>query len=482
MIRHILVLFWVPEPRLGNSLFIQLSSRKPKIRRIKTFADQRLHLNMPSETKNSNPRSSVIFYGWVILAIAIFAQILTAPGQTVGVSEFKDQFGEKLNISSRTVAIYYCYGTAIGSLGLPLFGVLIDRYGCRITLALVAFLFSITCYYCGHVDSEPKLLAAFTGLRMLGQGALSLVAGTMISLWFKRRLALAYSVMSVGSGIGMMMLPYIFKPLFENYEMAAAFQWIAGSVIVLVPVSFVFVINRPQSIGLSQDGEPLDEDETETKNDSSRLLNASSKFSSKEKQSVVGGDFTFLQAISTPTFWIVTAAQSAWALIGTGLVFNRKDIFQTLEASETITDLAVPALFGAMIISQIVTGLIARRFSHAILFTAGCTGMSAACGLILLKTEIMAFAGFFLFGLSQGIFVIMGQSLWADFYGRSHIGKIRGLVWMVVVAASSLGGFALTLGDDQATEFRPIEISGIVMAILCIATLYIRKPLLPESK
>ncbi|MDB4640152.1 MFS transporter [Pirellulaceae bacterium] len=415
------------------------------------------------------------------MAIAIFAQILTAPGQTVGVSEFKDQFGANLNISSRTVAIYYCYGTAIGSLGLPLFGVLIDRYGCRITLALVALLFSITCYYCGRVDSELKLLVAFTGLRMLGQGALSLVASTMISLWFRRRLALAYSVMSVGSGIGMMMLPYIFKPLFENYEMAVAFRWIAGGVIVLVPISFLFVINRPQNIGLSQDGEPLDEDSNETKNDSKRLLNASSVSSIEEKKSVIG-DFTFLQAIATPTFWIVTAAQSAWALIGTGLVFNRKDIFQTLDASETITDLAVPALFGAVIISQIVTGLIARRFSHAILFTAGCTGMSAACGLLLLKTEMMAFAGFFLFGLSQGIFVIMGQSLWADFYGRSHIGKIRGLVWMVVVAASSLGGFALTLGDDQATEFRPIEISGIVMAILCIATLYIRKPLLPESK
>lgn len=414
------------------------------------------------------------------MAIAIFAQILTAPGQTVGVSEFKDQFGANLNISSRTVAIYYCYGTAIGSLGLPLFGVLIDRYGCRITLALVALLFSITCYYCGRVDSELKLLVAFTGLRMLGQGALSLVASTMISLWFRRRLALAYSVMSVGSGIGMMMLPYIFKPLFENYEMAVAFRWIAGGVIVLVPISFLFVINRPQNIGLSQDGEPLDEDSTETKNDSKRLLNASSVSSIEEKKSVVG-DFTFLQAIATPTFWIVTAAQSAWALIGTGLVFNRKDIFQTLDASETITDLAVPALFGAVIISQIVTGLIARRFSHAILFTAGCTGMSAACGLLLLKTEMMAFAGFFLFGLSQGIFVIMGQSLWADFYGRSHIGKIRGLVWMVVVAASSLGGFALTLGDDQATEFRPIEISGIVMAFLCIATLYIRKPQLPES-
>lgn len=75
----------------------------------------------------------------------------------------------------------------------------------------------------------------------------------------------------------------------------------------------------------------------------------------------------------------------------------------------------------------------------------------------------------------------MGQSLWADFYGRSHIGKIRGLVWMLVVLSSSLGGFALTLGDDSATEFRPIEISLGVMAILSCLALFINRPSKPTS-
>lgn len=436
---------------------------------------------MPSEKSNSAAIPSIFFYGWVVLAIAIVAQILTAPGQTVGVSEFKDQFAANLNLSSRTVALYYCYGTAIGSLGLPLFGVLIDRFGCKLTLALVAFLLATTCYYCGRVNSELELLAAFTGLRMLGQGALSLVASTMVSLWFKKRLALAYSVMSVGSGIGMMMVPYVFKPLFENYEIVVAFQWIAGGVILMVPISFLLVINRPQNIGLSQDGEPLEQASSEKKASSNHLASGSTgEAPGGETKVPETEDFTFFQAIATPTFWIVTAAQSAWALIGTGLVFNRKDIFEKLQASESITDLAVPALFGAVIISQIVTGLIARRFSHAFLFTVGCIGMSLACGLILFKTPAFAFAGYFLFGLSQGIFVVMGQSLWADFYGRTHIGKIRGLVWMIVVAASSLGGFALTLGADPLTAFRPIEISGIVMGFICTATLYIRKPVLPK--
>ena len=199
------------------------------------------------------------FYGWIILAVAIVAQIFTAPGQTVGVSEFKGIYAQNLEISDRSVALYYCFGTAIGSFALPLFGYLIDRVGSRITLMVVAFCFGTTCFLAGKVGNVAELMVAFTFLRMLGQGALSLVASTMVSLWFKRRLALAYSVMSVGTGLGMMFVPYMFKPLFTTFDMVFAFQLIAVGIFLLIPIGFFLVIDRPQKIGLGQDGEPLSE-------------------------------------------------------------------------------------------------------------------------------------------------------------------------------------------------------------------------------
>ena len=177
----------------------------------------------------------------------------------------------------------------------------------------------------------------------------------------------------------------------------------------------------------------------------------------------------------------MTAVQSAWALIGTGLIYNRKEIFESLNASEALVDFAVPAFFGAMVFGQIVTGLVARMFSHATMIAAGCFGMMAACLMVLMESPYSALIGFLTFGFAQGIFIVVGQSLWADFFGRSHIGKIRGLVWMIVVCASSLGGFALTLGEDAATRFQPIQIAAIVLAGLFFACLFIRKPKLPNE-
>lgn len=391
---------------------------------------------------------------------------MTAPGQTVGVSEFKDLLADKLQTSDRNVALYYCYGTALGSFALPLFGFLIDRLGCRFAMMLVATLFGTTCFLAGRVSNSLELLFLFTFLRMLGQGALSLVASTMVSLWFKRRLAFAYSIMSVGMGMGMMVVPYFFKPLFEDHSLIVAFQLISIAVFLLVPLAFFLIVDRPRMLGLSQDGDGVVD---------------SADISHEDSESQDGllhpDDFTFREAVGTGAFWIVTAAQAAWALIGTGLVFNRKEIFVALGSSEFLTDLAVPVLFAAVIVGQIVTGLFARHFKHATLFSAGSFGMATACGLILVERADLAIAGFAVFGFAQGIFIIMGQSLWADFYGRSHIGKIRGLVWMLVVLASSLGGFALTLGDDVATRFYPLWYSLLAMSVIGCGCLFIRTPI-----
>ena len=415
--------------------------------------------------KKPSNKSRLIFYGWVILCVAVVMQILTAPGQTVGVSEFKGIYAERLELTDRSIALYYCIGTALGSFALPLFGYLIDRIGCRMTLMIVASLFGVTCFLSGRVANSIELLLAFTFLRMLGQGALSLVASTLVSLWFKRRLALAYSFMSIGSGLGMMFVPYIFKPLFLNLEFVFAFQLISLAIFALIPLGYFLIVDRPQDIGVGQDGDPIAEDALDE-------LKSENSLGPERNED----DFTFQEALMTRSFWIVTVAQSAWALIGTGLVFNRKEIFETLNASEFLTDLAVPGLFGAVIVGQLVTGLLARRFSHAQLMTAGSLGMAGACAFILFQTPLSAFRGFILFGFAQGIFVIMGQSIWADFYGRSHIGKIKGLVWMLVVMASSLGGFALTLGEDPATKMRPIFWALVAMVAISCACLFIAKP------
>ena len=406
------------------------------------------------------------FYGWIILAISIVAQILTAPGQTVGVSEFNELFAQRLELSSRNVAVYYCIGTAIGSLGLPLFGFIIDRMGCRFSLALIAFLLGVTCFFSGAVQTPLQLLAAFTFLRMFGQGALSLVASTMVSLWFKKHLAFAYAILSIGSGLGMMFVPYVFGPLFDHCDFGIAFQWISVAIFILVPIALLLVVNHPHAMGLSQDGVPRNSGLEKTDEHSNGQPDLEPDLE----------NYTLLQAILTPAFWIVTFAQSAWALIGTGLVYNRKAIFDQTGASDALTDLAVPGLFLAVIVSQLLTGLVAKRLGHATLFTTGSLAMAGACGLIVVQSPVSAFSGFLTFGFAQGIFLIMGQTLWADFFGRSHIGRIRGVVSMIVVLASSVGGFALTIEPESSFPFQPVGYSALTMVMLGIACTMIRKP------
>ena len=57
-------------------------------------------------------------------------------------------------------------------------------------------------------------------------------------------------------------------------------------------------------------------------------------------------------------------------------------------------------------------------------------------------------------GLTQGFSGVVGGTLWARYYGRDHLGKIRGSVFTVGVAGSSIGPFIMGLIFDSTGSYQ----------------------------
>ena len=128
------------------------------------------------------------FYGWAMLPIAMLAQALTIPGQTVGVSVFNISFRETLNLSHTQLSGAYALGTLLASLPQAWIGSLMDRFGIRRVMAAVGVLLGLACIFVSQANSLAWLFLGFFGLRLFGQGALSLSASNSLGMWFRARL------------------------------------------------------------------------------------------------------------------------------------------------------------------------------------------------------------------------------------------------------------------------------------------------------
>jgi MFS family permease len=125
-----------------------------------------------------------VHYGWIILGAGAFGSFMTLPGQTAGVSVFFDPITTDLGISRTSASIAYAAGTLAGILPAPIIGRWIDRWGPRLTGAIIAGALGLACAYMALIQSGLMLLIGFALLRGTAIGGLSLVSQQVVNLWF----------------------------------------------------------------------------------------------------------------------------------------------------------------------------------------------------------------------------------------------------------------------------------------------------------
>jgi MFS family permease len=94
-----------------------------------------------------------LFYGWVVLAVAALGLFASGPGQSHIFSVFIAPISEDLGISRTAIASAYALATLVAALGLPYVGRLIDRFGARRVVLVVALLFGIAQVAFGQVTN-----------------------------------------------------------------------------------------------------------------------------------------------------------------------------------------------------------------------------------------------------------------------------------------------------------------------------------------
>ncbi|MBN2470108.1 MAG: MFS transporter [Anaerolineae bacterium] len=400
---------------------------------------------------------SPIFYGWVIWGIATISLVATSPGQSFSVSLFIDHYITDFDLSRTTVSGLYGLGTFLAALGLTWVGGQIDRRGNRKTGTLIAGLFALALLACSLIAGPVTILISFIAIRGLGQGALGLNGSTAIAEWFERRRGLVIGVSLVTYAL----FQRVYLPWLQNYIGAHGWRqtWILLGLVmaaVVLPLNWLLMRDRPGDFGLLPDGRARDDGDEEA----AALASASS--------------WTLKEAMRTPIFWTFVAGRALCSAWGTGLIFHQISLFANLGHSP----LAAAETFGTAALmtagTTLLTGWLIGRLRPGGVMALQLGGLVLACGLATVMTSsalLLVYAA--AFGFFMGIGSVFDGTVWADLYGLTHQGTIRGFVASTLVTGTSIGPIAFGFAYDQLGSYTAVLWFGVALAVLLVVLSFI---------
>ena len=373
-------------------------------------------------SKKNPPFKKNLFYGWIIVAVSALTLFFSGPGQTYSLSVFIDSYINEYNWSRSTVSGMYSLGTLTAGLLMGYVGKLFDKYGMRKMTLAVTLLFSAACVWMSAVNSVASLLIGFFLVRLLGQGSLGLSSMTLPLQWFMRRKGTAVSIVTLGGAASMALLPPLNAWIILTYGWRIGWWvWAVLLATVMAPVAFFLIKDKPEDIGLLPD-------------------NMTQSMDLDSDELIIDDSWTLNEAMKSRSFWLIMYTSIVPSAIITGLVFHQISILGKVglppETAALINSLMVLARLPVMLLA----GQIADRvklnyllaFTNFVLFSSMLALMNAN------NINMVTVYGI-LIGVQMAFQGIVGGVIWPEYYGRRHLGSIRGVTMMAGVIGSALG-------------------------------------------
>ena len=394
-----------------------------------------------------SPAKSPVFYGWIIVFWGTIGVIMSAPGQTTGISTFTDHLIDAFGLSRNQLSTAYLIGTITSSFFITSAGRLYDKIGSRWMGMLTTWIMGIVLLYLSQSDrisaglssifnlqrfqlfvSFAVLVLGFFMLRLSGQGALTMLSRNMIMKWFIAKRGIAGGISSVFVSLGFSIAPLMFDGLIENASWRGA--WIIIALVAGFGFSFfifLFYRDNPEDCSVEPDG----------------------NFKGKPKEKIIVKavrQFTLKEARKTHTYWIFTLSMAIHAMIITGFIFNVVSIFDEAGMDKNA---ALSVFIPASFVSVVVT-FVGGYFSDYIKLKKLLIIMMLGQTLSVFSLPFLSVPLFYYFlivgnGVVSGMYAVLISVSWPRFFGRQHLGEISGSALSVIVFFSAIGPLLFSL-------------------------------------
>ena len=410
-----------------------------------------------------------MFHGWWVVATSFVGAGVGMGIGGVGIGVFVEPMTADLGWSRAAMAGVFIIRAIVMAVLGPMLGPLVDkRMGAQTLYVSGGFIAGASIIILAWVDSIWQFYLLFGIGWSVGQLAFggNLLTGPIVAKWFIRKRGRAMGIYTMGIPVGSI----IFVPI--NAIIVTVFGWEMAWVILgvttwilTIPLAAFTMRRQPEDLGLHPDG------------DSSQLYDQAISETSVPVSVRNRIDWTPSEALRTPTLYLLL---TAFLFIGMAM-----GIF-TIHQIPAITDkgfsLGVASavsitLSSCSLVVKPVVGILSERFPPRYLASI-CFGLGASGVVVLGLANAMLFLFLFavLYGFGAGASVVFQNIIWADYYGRKHLGAIRGMIAPITALGGGFSPFIAGWMFDTTGSYDSILVIMGGVALVAAVLIFLAQP------
>jgi MFS family permease len=412
-----------------------------------------------------------LFYGWYIVAVGFLANVASSFALASTMSIFLKPLTADLGVTRGVFSLLRSGEGIIAACIAPLVGTIVDRYGGRWLMVVGTAIVGVGYFFLSYVESFAEFAAIRLTLVTLGDAMMGyMVVNVVIAQWFVRQRGRALALSSMGVGFAKVCMPVLAAWLILSFGWRHTW-FIFGilTLVLLVLPAFLVIRPSPESMGLQPDGaaEPTVSDDHAKKDSPANDVGAQQAL------------WTRAEAMRTASFWLLVFTFGISSMGVTGLNLHVYSYVTDIGYSPVIAATVMSLIASMQLASPLAWGVLAERIGAKLAAMLRFVIQGMGLGVAILTGNLWClYAGFLIYGVGLGGNMVLPDMLWADYFGRRSLGKIRGLGLLISHFVSAIGppffGFLFDITGGYGLSFA---IFGAVLGVSAGLSLMLRPPI-----
>lgn len=392
-----------------------------------------------------------VFYGWIVVAgLMVFAAVgVGLAGANIAL--FVGPVTGELGWDASTFGWAQFFRLSALVVAGPVIGRALDRYGPRVPAAIAVVVAGGLTVALSWMSASWQLIGTFVLMGLVGMGrAPELYINPPVARWFIRRRGLAMGIALAGTPLGAVILFPLTQALIDVNGWREALRILGiGGMAVAFPM-VMLLRRRPEDIGQQPDG------------DSERAATGQGGRAPTRERSL-----TRAQAVRTPAFWFMTVGFAAVVYGESTLALFRVPHFVERGIDPSLVAAAIAVDASIAVTLSVVLGRALDSIDPRLVLAAGVGGaVTCAVGLILVEGPVWLFAANIGYAVGFQSSHVAQNVMWANVFGREHIGRIRGVALPVIIVFGATAFPVTGLIRDSTGVYTPAWVVAIVASTL----------------